>query len=68
MRGLSNREQAILMLLVFLLPPIITWAGLGMPTDRISMGLLLSAILSGVLVFIKEILGGQPPKEEEESG
>lgn len=51
-------------MLVFVLPPIITWAGLGMPTDRISLGLLLSSILSGVLVFIKEILGGLPPPEE----
>lgn len=51
------------MLLVFILPPIITWAGLGMPTDRSALGLLLSAVLSGVLVFIKEILGGKAPKE-----
>ena len=64
MRGLSDREQAVLMCLVFVLPPIITWAGLGMPTDRISLGLLLSSILSGILVFVKEILGGQPILEE----
>jgi len=65
LRGLSNREQAILMCLVFTLPAIITWTGLGMPTDRVSIGLLISAILSGVLVFLKEILGGQPPPQEE---
>lgn len=68
MRGLSNREQAVLMLLVFLLPPLITWTGLGFPTDRNSLGLLASAMLSGVLVFIKEILGGQPPKEDDPGG
>ena len=53
------------MLLVFILPPIITWAALGFPTDRLAIGILVSAILSGVLVFLKEILGGQPPPEEE---
>ena len=66
LRGLSNREQAILMCLVFILPPIITWSALGFPTDRLAMGILVSAILSGVLVFLKEILGGQPPPHEEE--
>lgn len=63
MHRLSDREQAILMLLVFILPPIITWAALGMPTDRASLGILLSAVLSGILVFVKELLGGTPPKE-----
>lgn len=61
MRGLSNREQAFLMLFVFILPPIITWCGLGMPSDRSSIGILLSAMLSGVLAFTKELLGS--PKE-----
>jgi len=64
MHKLSDREQAYLMLLVFILPPLITWAGLGMPTDRQSLGILLSAMLSGILAFIKELLGGKPPKEE----
>ena len=63
MHRLSDREQAILMLLVFILPPIITWAALGMPTDRASLGILVSAVLSGILVFVKELLGGTPPKE-----
>jgi len=65
MGKLSDRDQAILMLLVFVLPPIITWASLGMPTDRVALGILISAILSGVLAFIKEILGGKPPQEED---
>jgi len=64
MHKLSDREQAFLMLLVFMLPPLITWAGLGMPTDKGSLGILMSAILSGVLAFIKELLGGKPPEEE----
>lgn len=55
--GLSDRDQAILMLGVWILPPIITWAGLGYPTERVALGILGSAIGSGILNFIKEILG-----------
>jgi len=63
MRGLSDREQALLLMLTFILPPLITWAALGMPTDKVSLGILLSAVLSGILAFVKELLGGAPPKE-----
>jgi len=48
------------MFLVFILPPLITWAALGYPTDRTSLGILGSALLSGVLALIKEILGYKP--------
>jgi len=51
------------MLFVFILPPLITWTALGYPADRISLGILGSAILSAILAFIKELLGGTPPKE-----
>ena len=63
--GLSNRQQALLMLFVFLLPPVITWLAMGFPTDRVTLGILGAAVLSGILAFIKELLGGksQPPKE-----
>lgn len=54
------------MLLVFILPHIITWAALGMPTDRQSLGILLSAVLSGILALVKELLGGQPPAKPAE--
>ena len=64
MKGLSDRGQALLMLLVFVLPPVIAWAALGMPTDRASLGILLSAVLSGVLALVKELLGGKPPEEK----
>ena len=65
MRRLSDRDQAFLMLFVFVLPALIAWAGLGMPTDRQALGILLAAVLSGVLAFVKEILGGTAPKLEE---
>jgi len=61
MEGLSDTAQAFLMLLVFILPSVIAWAALGYPTDRTSLGILGSALLSGILVFIKELLGGKPP-------
>ena len=52
------------MLLVFILPPISIWAGLGMPTDKAAIGILLSAMISGIIAFIKEILGGKAPTLE----
>lgn len=67
MEGLTNRQQALLMAIVFMLPPLITWAGLGLPTDRVSLGLLISAILSGVFAFIKELLGGKAPEPKPSS-
>ena len=57
MKSLSDSQQAILMFLVFVLPSLITWTALGFPTDRASLGILSSAILSGTLAFIKELLG-----------
>ena len=57
MKLLSDSQQAIMMFVVFVLPPLITWSALAYPTDRASLGILGSAILSGILAFIKEILG-----------
>ena len=55
--GLTDEQQATLMFLVFVLPAIGVWAGLGFPTSREALGILGSAIISGILVFIKELLG-----------
>jgi hypothetical protein len=66
LEGLTNRQQALLMLLVFILPSLITWSALGFPTGRAELGILASAILSGILAFVKELLGGRPPPEKEE--
>ena len=54
---LTNLQQAFLMLLVFVLPAVIVWFNNSMPVDRSSLGLLFAAILSAILVFIKELLG-----------
>lgn len=64
MEGLNNSQQAFLMLLVFILPSLSVWAGLGMPTDKAAIGILLSAMISGIIAFIKEILGGKAPTSE----
>jgi len=60
MGKLSDTQQALLMLLVFILPALITWTANGMPTDRASIALVLSNVLSGILAFVKEMLGGKP--------
>lgn len=57
--GLTDLQQAILMLFVFILPSLIAWCALGMPTDRVAVGLLLANILSGILAFCKEMLGSK---------
>lgn len=62
MEGLTNWQQALLMLAVFILPALITWTALGFPVGRAELGILASALLSGVLVFIKELLGGKAPQ------
>lgn len=70
MTGLTDQQQALLMLFVFTLPPVITWTAMGFPVGRAELGILASSILSGVLAFVKELLGGRPPasKEEEPHG
>jgi hypothetical protein len=60
MSGLTDNRQALLMAIAFLIP-IGTWCALGFPTDRTSLGILASAIISGIVAGIKELLGGQAP-------
>jgi len=68
MSGLSNTQQAFLMLAAFLIPVLTSvsaWATLGMPTDRAALGTLVAAVLgnitAGLIVFSKEIAGGTAP-------
>jgi len=68
LEGLTDRQQALIMLLVFILPSLITWSALGFPIGRNELGILASSILSGILVFMKELLGGRPPPEKVEPG
>lgn len=67
--GLTDKQQAYVMLFAILLatwtPVIMNWANNGMPTDRLSLGVLFAELLGGfsaaILVFIKEALGITPP-------
>lgn len=59
MTGLSNTAQAFLMFLAFTLPAFATWFGIGAPTDHAALALLGSDFMAGVIVAIKELLGGQ---------
>ena len=61
-QGLSDRTQAELMLLAFLLPAVIAWVGLGFPTDKTSIALLGSSLLGGIIAFIKDALGTSAPQ------
>lgn len=61
MEGLTNRQQALLMLVAFVLTPVSIWSGSGMPTDRVSIGLLISNVCTGIILFVKEMLGGKAP-------
>jgi len=59
--GLTNSQQAYLMLAAFFLPILITWTANGAPMDRTSVSLVCSGLLGGFLAFIKELLGGKAP-------
>jgi hypothetical protein len=61
---LSNELQALLMLLAFVLPEVTIWAGLGFPTDRTALGLMIGGVIGGVVAFIKELLGTKPNGDE----
>lgn len=57
--GLSNQQQAIIILVAFVLVPISTWAAIDFPTDRTSLGVLTSSIIAEFLLFFKEWTGVQ---------
>jgi len=60
--GLSNRQQALMMMLGVLLGPVAAWAALGFPTDRIAIGFLVSMLIGAAVTAgffgTKELAGG----------
>lgn len=58
---LSNMQQAIFVLVALILTPLGTWAAEGFPTDRTAVGVLVSLIIAGIILFIKEYLGSPVP-------
>ena len=59
--GLSDNQQAILVFLGFAIPAIGAWSALGFPTDKLALGALVAAILAGLVLSIKELLGSAAP-------
>jgi len=68
MKRLNEDQVFALTLLAVVLPSVISWAQSGLPTDRASVGFLLSSALSALLVFILKLIKEEtvPAKEMEE--
>ncbi len=64
MSGLTDKQQALLVVVAFILAPIGIWMGLGFPTDRAAIGLLSSNIISGIILAIKEVFGTAVPQTQ----
>ena len=61
---LTDKQQAYLMLLAFVLPAFIVWLTNGKPiSDETSLRFLAAAVLSGILAFIKELADYQPKEK-----
>ena len=58
--GLSDTKQAILVFIALAIPAIGAWAALGFPTDKLALGALVAAILTGMVLAIKELMGTTP--------
>jgi hypothetical protein len=50
-----NYKAAVKAFLVHAIPPIIVWGGLGFPFDRIALALVITAELTGIFDFVKEM-------------
>jgi len=46
-------KRTLILLLTLLLPPLINWFSNAMPTDRASIGFLIAALLTALLVFLQ---------------
>jgi uncharacterized membrane protein YqaE (UPF0057 family) len=55
--GLSNAQQAYLMLAAFLLPSLGAWLTLGAPDTHTAFAMLGASFVSGIIAFIKEYQG-----------
>lgn len=54
---LTDRQQAVVMFLVFILPAVMIWIAQEMPTDRSGISLLLYGVIAGILAGLKELAG-----------
>jgi len=62
MEGLSDKGQAAIMFAVVVLPSFVVWLTSPDPLlAEISLRMLAASIIGGVLVGLKELLGGKAP-------
>ena len=54
---LTDRQQAVVMFLVLMIPALLLWINAEMPMDRAGLSLLLYGLLSGFLAGLKELAG-----------
>ena len=59
---LTDREQAFLMFLAFLMPAIILWVSSSNWLTSDGLRILIGGIASGIIAAIKELLGWKPRK------
>jgi hypothetical protein len=55
------------MLAVFVIPALVAWTSNGAPTNHADLSVLVAAILSGIMAFLKEVLGAQTPTTTQTS-
>lgn len=55
--GLTNNQQAIAVFLAALIAALVGWTAAGFPTDKLAIGALVSLILAGAGLAIKEYFG-----------
>jgi len=61
---LSKEGEAFIVMLTMIIPALLLWINLGMPTDSASIGVLVSAILVAVLYFLNKLLGKNGDEEQ----
>ena len=54
---LTDRQQAVVMFLVFVIPAVMIWVAQEMPFDRAGISLLIYGVLAGILAGLKELAG-----------
>jgi ABC-type uncharacterized transport system permease subunit len=55
--GLTNNQQAVAVFLAALIAALVGWTAAGFPTDKLAIGALVSLILAGAGLAVKEYFG-----------
>jgi len=57
LNGLTNTQQALLVVVGFVLTPIGVWMTIGFPMSHSALGVLGGSIIAGIILAIKEYIG-----------